>query len=51
MMDIEALDYSYSVLAAAAFYHFSSLDVVQKVTGESQSHSPSFSPSWCCPLT
>lgn len=33
MMDIEALDYSYSILAAAAFYHFSSLEVVHKVTG------------------
>lgn len=39
MMDIEALDYSYSILAAAAFYHFSSLEVVHKVTGESWSRS------------
>lgn len=37
MMDIEALAYNYSVLAAAAFYHFSSLEVVLKVTGESRS--------------
>lgn len=39
MMDIEALDYNYSVLAAAALYHFSSLEVVHKVTGESKSWS------------
>ncbi|XP_070822839.1 G1/S-specific cyclin-E2 [Chaetodon trifascialis] len=33
MMDIDALDYSYSVLAAAAFCHFSTFDVVHKVSG------------------
>ncbi|CAJ1063123.1 G1/S-specific cyclin-E2 [Xyrichtys novacula] len=33
MMDIGSLDYSYSVLAAAAFCHFSSFDVVHKVSG------------------
>ncbi|KAM9353568.1 G1/S-specific cyclin-E2 [Symphorus nematophorus] len=33
MMDIDSLDYSYSVLAAAAFCHFSSFDVVHKVSG------------------
>ncbi|XP_041842781.1 G1/S-specific cyclin-E2 isoform X2 [Melanotaenia boesemani] len=33
MMDINSLDYSYSVLAAAAFCHFSSFDVVHKVSG------------------
>lgn len=51
MMDIEALDYSYSILAAAAFYHFSSLEVVHKVTGESLSWSLSWSWSWSYPLT
>lgn len=34
MMDIDSLDYSYSVLAAAAFCHFSSFDVVHKVSGK-----------------
>lgn len=34
MMDITALDYNYSVLAAAAFCHFSTFDVVHKVSGE-----------------
>lgn len=34
MMDIDALDYSYSILAAAAFCHFSTFDVVHKVSGE-----------------
>uniref|UniRef100_A0A8C7V2Z6 Cyclin E2 n=1 Tax=Oryzias sinensis TaxID=183150 RepID=A0A8C7V2Z6_9TELE len=33
MMDIDSLDYSYSVLAAAAFCHFSSFDVVHRVSG------------------
>ncbi|CAK6982959.1 G1/S-specific cyclin-E2 [Scomber scombrus] len=33
MMDIDSLDYDYSVLAAAAFCHFSSFDVVHKVSG------------------
>ncbi|MEQ2194699.1 hypothetical protein XENOCAPTIV_001774 [Xenoophorus captivus] len=33
MMDISSLDYSYSVLAAAAFCHFSTFDVVHKVSG------------------
>ncbi|KAM3613816.1 uncharacterized protein V6R79_005465 [Siganus canaliculatus] len=33
MMDIGSLDYDYSVLAAAAFCHFSSFDVVHKVSG------------------
>ncbi|XP_045902009.1 G1/S-specific cyclin-E2 isoform X2 [Micropterus dolomieu] len=33
MMDINSLDYSYSVLAAAAFCHFSTFDVVHKVSG------------------
>ncbi|XP_020789596.1 G1/S-specific cyclin-E2 [Boleophthalmus pectinirostris] len=33
MMDIGALDFSYSVLAAAAFCHFSSFDVVHRVSG------------------
>uniref|UniRef100_A0A665U083 Cyclin E2 n=1 Tax=Echeneis naucrates TaxID=173247 RepID=A0A665U083_ECHNA len=33
MMDINSLDYSYSILAAAAFYHFSSsFDIVHKVS-------------------
>lgn len=34
MMDIDALDFSYSILAAAAFCHFSTFDVVHKVSGE-----------------
>lgn len=33
MMDIGWLDYSYSVLAAAAFCHFSTFDIVHKVSG------------------
>ncbi|XP_039886468.1 G1/S-specific cyclin-E2 [Simochromis diagramma] len=33
MMDITALDYNYSVLAAAAFCHFSTFDIVHKVSG------------------
>uniref|UniRef100_A0A1A8M6Y2 Cyclin E2 n=2 Tax=Nothobranchius pienaari TaxID=704102 RepID=A0A1A8M6Y2_9TELE len=33
MMDISSLDYSYSVLAAAAFCHFSTFDIVHKVSG------------------
>ncbi|KAM4600539.1 G1/S-specific cyclin-E2 [Polymixia lowei] len=33
MMDVNSLDYSYSVLAAAAFCHFSSFEVVHKVSG------------------
>nr|XP_046255526.1 G1/S-specific cyclin-E2 isoform X2 [Scatophagus argus] len=33
MMDINSLDYGYSVLAAAAFCHFSTFDVVHKVSG------------------
>ncbi|XP_051255328.1 G1/S-specific cyclin-E2 isoform X2 [Dicentrarchus labrax] len=33
MMDSCSLDYSYSVLAAAAFCHFSTFDVVHKVSG------------------
>ncbi|XP_037532717.1 G1/S-specific cyclin-E2 [Nematolebias whitei] len=33
MMDVGSLDFSYSVLAAAAFCHFSSFDVVHKVSG------------------
>lgn len=32
-MDINSLDFSYSVLAAAAFCHFSTFDVVHKVSG------------------
>ncbi|XP_028837135.1 G1/S-specific cyclin-E2 [Denticeps clupeoides] len=33
ILDIESLDYHYGVLAAAAFWHFSSFDVVHKVSG------------------
>ncbi|XP_019734132.1 G1/S-specific cyclin-E2 isoform X2 [Hippocampus comes] len=33
MMDIRSLDFSYSVLAAAAFCHFSTFDIVNKVSG------------------
>ncbi|XP_061111422.1 G1/S-specific cyclin-E2 [Conger conger] len=33
ILDISALDYQYGVLAAAAFYHFTSMEVVQKVSG------------------
>ncbi|XP_028281573.1 G1/S-specific cyclin-E2 isoform X2 [Parambassis ranga] len=33
MMDINSLEYNYNVLAAAAFCHFSSFDVVHKVSG------------------
>ncbi|KAM9805322.1 G1/S-specific cyclin-E2 isoform X3 [Syngnathus typhle] len=33
IMDIRSLDFSYSVLAAAAFCHFSTFDVVNKVSG------------------
>ncbi|XP_071326641.1 G1/S-specific cyclin-E2 isoform X1 [Trachinotus anak] len=33
VMDINSLDYSYSVLAAAAFCHFNTFDVVHKVSG------------------
>ncbi|XP_071770057.2 G1/S-specific cyclin-E2 [Centroberyx gerrardi] len=33
MMDVNSLDFSYSVLAAAAFCHFSSFEVVHKVSG------------------
>ncbi|XP_072316645.1 G1/S-specific cyclin-E2 [Eucyclogobius newberryi] len=33
LMNIGALDFSYSVLAAAAFCHFSSFDVVHRVSG------------------
>ncbi|XP_034029811.1 G1/S-specific cyclin-E2-like [Thalassophryne amazonica] len=32
-LDISSLDFSYSVLAAAAFCHFSSFDVLHKVSG------------------
>ena len=35
MMDVAWLSYSYSVLAAAAFCHFSTFEVVHKVSGES----------------
>lgn len=35
MMDIGSLDYSYSLLAAAAFCHFSTFDVVHQVSGRS----------------
>lgn len=35
MMDVAWLGYSYSVLAAAAFCHFSTFEVVHKVSGES----------------
>lgn len=35
MMDVGWLGYSYSVLAAAAFCHFSTFEVVHKVSGES----------------
>ncbi|KAJ8411627.1 hypothetical protein AAFF_G00164350 [Aldrovandia affinis] len=33
ILDISSLDYQYGVLAAAAFYHFTSLEVVQKASG------------------
>ncbi|KAM6967600.1 G1/S-specific cyclin-E2 [Aplochiton taeniatus] len=33
IMDINSLDYSYGVLAAAAFCHFTSFEVVHKVSG------------------
>lgn len=33
-MDITSLDYNYNVLAAAAFCHFSTFDVVHKVSGK-----------------
>ncbi|CAL8359207.1 unnamed protein product [Arctogadus glacialis] len=33
LMDISSLDFSYSILAAAAFYHFSDFSVVHKVSG------------------
>lgn len=33
MLDVNALDFHYGVLAAAAFCHFSSFEVVQKVSG------------------
>ncbi|XP_057690540.1 G1/S-specific cyclin-E2 isoform X2 [Corythoichthys intestinalis] len=33
MMDIHSLDFSYSVLAAAAFCHYSNFDIVNKVSG------------------
>uniref|UniRef100_A0A3Q3W5R8 Uncharacterized protein n=1 Tax=Mola mola TaxID=94237 RepID=A0A3Q3W5R8_MOLML len=33
MMDINSLDYSYSILAAAAFCHFSTFNIVHKVSG------------------
>ncbi|KAM9310795.1 G1/S-specific cyclin-E2 [Pholidichthys leucotaenia] len=33
MMDINSLDFQYSILAAAAFYHFSTFDIVHKVSG------------------
>ncbi|KAG7272003.1 hypothetical protein CRUP_012023, partial [Coryphaenoides rupestris] len=33
LMDISSLDFSYSILAAAAFCHFSNFDVVHKVSG------------------
>ncbi|XP_028984684.1 G1/S-specific cyclin-E2 [Betta splendens] len=33
MMDVNSLDYSYSLLAAAAFCHFSTFDVVRTVSG------------------
>ncbi|KAI1885500.1 hypothetical protein AGOR_G00204330 [Albula goreensis] len=33
ILDITSLDYQYGVLAAAAFYHFTSMEVVQKVSG------------------
>lgn len=47
MMDIDALDYSYSILAAAAFCHFSTFDVVHKVSGECDSElGPSVSPGF-----
>lgn len=33
ILDISSLDYQYGVLAAAAFFHFTSIEVVQKVSG------------------
>ncbi|KAK1172586.1 G1/S-specific cyclin-E2-like [Acipenser oxyrinchus oxyrinchus] len=33
ILDINSLDYQYGVLAAAAFFHYTSLEVVQKVSG------------------
>lgn len=41
MMDVDWLGYSYSVLAAAAFCHFSTFEVVHKVSGESDLRSSS----------
>lgn len=37
MMDVNYLDFSYSVLAASAFCHFHTFDVVHKVSGEFRS--------------
>lgn len=34
ILDINSLDYQYGVLAAAAFCHFTSIETVQKVSGE-----------------
>ncbi|MBN3314357.1 CCNE2 protein, partial [Atractosteus spatula] len=33
ILDINSLDYQYGILAAAAFYHYTSFEVVQKVSG------------------
>nr|XP_015212957.1 PREDICTED: G1/S-specific cyclin-E2 [Lepisosteus oculatus] len=33
ILDISSLDYQYGILAAAAFYHYTSFEVVQKVSG------------------
>lgn len=38
VMDISSLDFSYSILAAAAFCHFSTFDVVHKVSGNGLFH-------------
>lgn len=34
VLDINSLDFHYGVLAAAAFCHFSSFEVVHKVSGK-----------------
>lgn len=34
ILDINSLDYQYGILAAAAFCHFFSFDVVLKVSGK-----------------
>ena len=48
LMDISSLDFSYSILAAAAFYHFSDFSVVHKVSGNGLSHLGLFIPLvWC----